>query len=95
MEVETDSKALVFMLLGKTQVPWKLWRSISHIKDAALGKRFVFAHTFLEANMVANTLATLVNSSKCCSIFFATQLPKDIIGLASLDRIQMPYIRMV
>ena len=84
VEVETDSKTLALMLLGKTQVPWKLWRSISCIKDIALGKHFVFTHTFRVVNVVANALATLASSSKCYSIFSATQIHRDIIGLANL-----------
>ena len=95
IQVEMHSKALQLMMLGNCQVPWKLWKEVSQIKALTQGNNFNFSYMFWEANVVANALANLASSTLCYKRFTPAQVSQQVLGLAALDRIHTPYIRMI
>ncbi|XP_027150495.1 uncharacterized protein LOC113750754 [Coffea eugenioides] len=91
LNVEMDSQVLLNMVNGDGGVPWKLWLSI---KSLVLGRQITFTHVYREANAVADALARLASTTHVCQSFPPSPLPAHIRGLARLDRIQMPYVRV-
>ena len=89
-----DSQVLLAMVNGNGKVPWTLWRTISCIQFLAMGRKVTFTHVFREANAVADALANLASSTCVCQSFSPSTLPDHIQGLARLDRIRGPYVRL-
>ena len=94
LQVEMDSQVLMAMVNGNGRVPWKLWRTISRIQALALGRRITFSHVYREANGVADALANLASSTGIGQSFGAFALPDYIQGLARLDKMRIPYVRL-
>ncbi|XP_071909759.1 uncharacterized protein [Coffea arabica] len=94
LHIEMDSQVLLNMVTGNDRVLWKLWKTVSRIKALAIDRQVSFAHTNREANAVANALAHLASSTHISQRFPPTPLLVCIKGLAHLDRIQMPYVRL-
>ena len=94
LQVEMDSQVLLNMVNGDGGVPWRLWHTISRIKSLVLGCQVTFTHVYREANAVADALARLASTTHVCQSFPPSPLSAHIQGLARLDRIQMPYVRL-
>lgn len=94
LQVEMDSQVLMAMVNGKGRVPWKLWKTISCIQALALGRQVTFSHVYREANGVADALANLASSTGVGHSFGASTLPDYIQGLARLDKMRLPYVRL-
>ncbi|CDP11300.1 unnamed protein product [Coffea canephora] len=94
LQVEMDSQVLLAMVNGNGRIPWTLWKTISRIQTLARGRQVTFTHVYREANGVADALANLANSTGVCQNFGASTLPDHIQGLARLDRMRVPYVRL-
>ena len=94
LQVEMDSQVLLAMVNGNGRIPWTLWKTISRIQTLALGRQVTFTHVYREANGVADALANLASSTGVCQSFGASTLPDHIQGLARLDRMRVPYVRL-
>ena len=94
LQVEMDSQALLNMVNGNGRVPWRLWHTISCIQSLVLDRQVIFTHVYREANAVADGLACLASSTCVSQSFPPSPLSDHIRGLARLDRIQMPYVRL-
>ena len=94
LQVEMDSQVLLAMVNGNGRIPWKLWTTISRIQTLALGRQVTFTHVYREANGVADALANLASSTGVCQSFNESALPGHIRGLARLDRMHVPYVRL-
>ena len=94
LHIEMDSQVLLTKMTGNDGVPWKLWKTISHIKALAIDRQVSFAYTYREANAVADALAHLASSTHISQRFPPTPLPLCVKGLAHLNRIKTPYVRL-
>ncbi|XP_071909894.1 uncharacterized protein [Coffea arabica] len=94
LQVEMDSQVLLAIVNGNGRIPWTLWKTISRIQTLALGRQVTFTHVYREANGVADALVNLASSTGVCQSFGASTLPDHIQGLARLDRMRVPYVRL-
>lgn len=92
--VEIDSLVLLWALNSK-KPSWRIDQHIPEIKSIMWSGAFKITHVFRQSNSAADALTKIASSTRRSSIFQASSLPKHIVGLVSLDKQRIPYIRLV
>jgi len=78
----------------KWKPPWKILKQIELIQKMTEDHNFNINHYFREANMPANSLATLshtIDGIRGFNIFY--DLPKHMKGLVNMDKWNFPSLR--
>ncbi|OVA04095.1 hypothetical protein BVC80_4581g1 [Macleaya cordata] len=91
--VKVDSKLVAGWYNQKCSIPWHLSLWWQRIREATVNLNINLKHVYRELNSSADFMASLGLSSRSnCSIM--TDFPMRLVGLACLDRLGMPYIRL-
>ncbi|OVA04930.1 Ribonuclease H domain [Macleaya cordata] len=91
--VRVDSSLVASWFHYKYDVPWALRRWWHKIRELAQGLDLVVGHVYRELNAPADFMAAMGLSSRSdCN--FMSNFPSPLVGLARLDRMGIPYIRL-
>ncbi|KAL3509794.1 hypothetical protein ACH5RR_029195 [Cinchona calisaya] len=88
--IEVDSKLLADVLLGHAHCPWKLLHVKDQIKTLISANSQSIMHIYREGNAVADEIVLHGVSH----IFTESNLPQKVLGLARLDALGVPSIRI-
>ncbi|KAL3529606.1 hypothetical protein ACH5RR_008928 [Cinchona calisaya] len=91
---EMDSEMLLNIINGCCNTPWNLNSLIARIRLTSLSMNYSFQNMFWKANKVADFMANLARDSGLSSYFDLSNIPKAPHGIARLDSIHFPRIRL-
>lgn len=94
IRVDTDSMLLGQMLQGKIPHPWQHRQVLVNITALLDSTQGLIRLQFREANAVADALAKHASTSRTTSMFDQFTLPRRIKGLARLNQLGFPYVRV-
>ncbi|OVA07076.1 hypothetical protein BVC80_5143g4 [Macleaya cordata] len=93
IQVNVDSKLVVDWFHNKCQVPWTLLHWWQKIRELAEGLDLTVVHVYRELNALADFMASLGPEGNTDCLFLS-DFPTRLEGLARLDRIGIPYVRI-
>ncbi|OVA12413.1 Ribonuclease H domain [Macleaya cordata] len=93
IEVRVDSRLVASWFHYKCEIPWSLLRWWLMIRELAQVLDLVVGHVYREVNAPADFMASLGMSSRSDHNFMS-DFPAYLVGLARLDRMGFPYIRI-
>lgn len=91
--VESDSKALIDILLGHSSISWRHAMHIRQIQLLLL-PAYCVQHVFREVNLVADALAKISSQPLLTSSFSLLTLLWHKLGLYVLDQRSFPSVRL-
>ncbi|KAL0329004.1 UNVERIFIED_CONTAM: hypothetical protein Sradi_4887100 [Sesamum radiatum] len=92
--VEMDSKVGIALIKEKYTGHWKVQHLLAKIRYLCSLMTVSFSHIFREGNTVADFFANKAVMEKSSQIFSPEQLDRKAKGLISLDRFDLPNIRI-
>ena len=92
--IEIDSKMLSDVIHAKAKYPWRIDHIVCQIWSIARAGHFHFLPGFRQLNAAAaDVLARLANTNQPSSRYLSNNLPSQVKGIVSLDRVHFPYLR--
>ncbi|KAL3502526.1 hypothetical protein ACH5RR_036975 [Cinchona calisaya] len=93
--VKMDSKMAVDMVADRVRCPWKLDHYCKRIKHIMSRYSITICHIYREANKPADELSKMGSKNKTTKTFQGSDLPRVIMGLATLDASNVPSLRFI